>query len=524
MAAKRILLLDGPFLNAYFWHAGRLHPEGEFGPDANGIESFAGYLARHRSSVFYLLADVAEEGFQLEDLPFVQGADREALLRRRLGQHYYSTPLSTAISLGRARDGRRDEKLLFAALTRIESFTPWLDAVRESGAVLAGVYSVPLVLATSMPRLVPAAGQALLVSLTRGGVRQSFFSEGKLQFSRLSSLATHGIDEIGRTIAGEAAKILQYLVAQRQIPRGAGLRAMVLAHPRQTADLRHHCVNTAEIEFDFVDLVATARRQGLKDNLPDSNADPMFAHCLAVRPPAQQFAPAAERRTYRLWQIRFALTSAAWVVLASCLLYAGKTALNAYELREAIDAAKSQMESDNHRYQGILDGLPKVSLSPENLRALLARFEALEKRAPGLEPLLVHLSQALNDNPRVELSRLHWQLTDRPDAARPEDNRRPPGAATAAPVPVAGPATAGSWMVLEVQAQLPLGLVPDQRAQLDLIEALATRLRDARTQVRVLTRPFDIESDKPLKSTGGDGGDTPAAAAPKFSLRVSRAL
>ena len=77
-------------------------------------------------------------------------------------------------------------------------------------------------------------------------------------------------------------------------------------------------------------------------------------------------------------------------------------------------------------------------------------------------------------------------------------------------------------MVIEIQAQLPLGLVTDQRAQLDLIENFAARLRDKQTDVRVLSRPFDIESDKPLRSVGdarAQGGEVP-----KFSLRLARPL
>jgi len=134
MTAKRILLFEGSSLTAHEWSAGRIKAEGEFSQDPAGLEAFANYLKTHRSSLFYLLADIAEEGFQLEDLPYVQGRDRNALLQRRLSQYYYNTPLSTALSLGRATSGRRDEKLLFAALTRIESFAPWLgypDAKRK---------------------------------------------------------------------------------------------------------------------------------------------------------------------------------------------------------------------------------------------------------------------------------------------------------------------------------------------------------------------------------------------------------
>ncbi|MCX7156467.1 MAG: hypothetical protein NTW45_08505 [Rhodocyclales bacterium] len=519
MAAKRILLLDGPFLTAYHWSAGHIKVEGEFSHEPVGLEALAAYLNKNRSSLFYLLADIPEEGFQLEELPYVQGGDRNALLQRRLVQYYYNTPLSAAISLGRSPVGRRDEKLLFAALTRIETFTPWLDTLREAETILVGVYSVPLVLAGCAPQLMGQSGPVLFVSLTRGGVRQSFFDQGKLHFSRLSQLATHSLDEIGRTSADDSAKIFQYLVAQRQIPRGAALRTMVLAHPGQIPALQGFCRNTAELQFEFIDLVATARQQKLKDVPADSNADNLFIHCLATKTPAQQFAPARERRFHNLWQVRFALTSAAWVILAGCLLFAGKTALNLYDLRDTTEATKALTASDTQRYNAILEGLPKISITPDNLRALSGRFEALQKRTPAMEPLLIHVSQALNDNPRIELTQLTWKIVDHLDVGEKaqKDAKQAAGAATPAAAAAAG------WVTVEIHAQLPLGLVSDQRAQIELIESFAERLRASQTDVRVLRRPFDIESDKPLRSTGKDGEAQPADV-PKFAVRIARPL
>ena len=519
MAAKRILLLDGPFLTAHHWSAGRIKVEGEFSHEPAGLEALATYVKKHQSSLFYVLADTAEEGFQLEDLPYVQGADRAALLQRRLSQYYYNTPLSVAISLGRAKEGRRDEKLLFAALTRVETFAPWLETLREAEAILAGVYSVPLILAGCAPQLLGESGPVLFVSLTRGGVRQTFFDQGKLHFSRLSQLATQSLDEIGRTSANDAAKIFQYLVAQRQIPRGVALRTVVLAHPGQMPTLQDYCLNTNELQFEFIDLAANARQQGLKDIPVDSNADSLLIHCLATKTPAHQFAPATERRFHKLWQIRFALTSAAWIVLAACLLFAGKTSLNLYELGDSIQVTKALTETDTQRYNSILEGLPKISITPDNLRAVMGRLEALQKRAPAMEPLLQHLSLALNDTPRVELTRLAWKISDRLEGGQKPAEGTKPGAGAAPP----GNAPAGNWAVVEIQAQLPLGLVTDQRAQIELIESFATRLRDPQTDVKVLSRPFDIESDKPLKSAGGRS-DAQLADVPKFSLRLARQM
>jgi hypothetical protein len=86
----------------------------------------------------------------------------------------------------------------------------------------------------------------------------------------------------------------------------------------------------------------------------------------------------------------------------------------------------------------------------------------------------------------------------------------------------ANPNAANGWIIVEIEAQLPLVLVSDQRAQLALIDSFAARLRNPQTDVRVLSRPFDIESDKPLRSAG----DARALGAdvPKFSLRLARPL
>ena len=519
MAAKRILLLDGSLLTAHYWSGGHLKLEGEFGQGPAGLDGFVQYLKKHGSSLFFLLADVAEEGFQLEDVPYVQGGDRTALLQRRLSQYYHNTPLSTAISLGRGAVGRRDEKVLFAALTRAETFTPWLDALRNAEANLAGVYSVPLVLAEWSTRLMGTSNPVLFVSLTQGGVRQSFLDRGKLHFSRLSQLATRSLNEIGRVTAAESAKIFQYLVGQRQIPRGVPLRTVVLANAAQIPALQEFCPNTDELQFEFMEIDAAARKQGLKDATVDSNADNLFMHFLAIRPPAQQFAPANERHLFKLWQIRFALTSAAWVVFAACVLIAGKTVLNLQQLQDATEATKALTATDARRYNDILEGLPKVSVTPDNLRALMGRIDVLQKRSPSIDPLLAYLSLALNEEQNIEITRLEWKTAGGPDAGQ----KGAEGARRSGTAPSASPAAGENWAVIEVQARLPLGLVADRRAQMQLIERFADRLRGPQTEVRVISRPFDVESDKALKSTGRTG-DVQLADAPKFSLRIARQL
>jgi hypothetical protein len=295
------------------------------------------------------------------------------------------------------------------------------------------------------------------------------------------------------------------------------LRTVILAHAGQIPVLQDYCQNTADLQFEFTDLAAAAQQLQLKDIPTDSNADNLFIHCLATKTPSQQFAAATQTHFHKLWQIRSALTSAGWITLIGCLLFTGKTGLNIHELRGETDATRTITATDTQRYNSILDGLPKINLTPDNLRALTGRVDALLKRVPSMEPLLLHLSLAMNDSPRIELVRLTWRMSDSADAGSKPAANAAPGA-----MPGAG-AAAAVWLILDVDAQLPLVLVSDQRAQIDLIEGFATRLRDPKTQVRVLSRPFDIESDKPLKSAS-DASRAQPADVPKFSVRIVRQL
>ena len=511
MAQKYILFFDGNQLRIHSWEAGHVHPATGFLPDAAGLAAFAAWVGEHRGSLLYLLADVTEEGFQLEDIPWLQGRDRSAVIKRRLGQYFYGTTLAVATSLGRATDGRRDERMLFSALTHVENFSPWLDILRQGEALLAGVWSVPLVLAECGPRWINGSGPTLLIALTSGGVRQTFFDAGKMRFSRLTPLATRSQNEISRVIGTEAANTWQYLVGQRQIRRGTTVRVHVLAGAEHIPEIQQHCRTTDELSFEFIDLAATAHNDGLKTPSGDT-ADELLVHHLATKPSRLQFARSPDRRFYRLWQLRFALTSSALVILAGGLLFAAKTGIDVHGLRQEIAGAESSTLLARHRYDALLDSLPKVNATPESLFTLMGRLDELQKRSPAMEPLLAHLARTLNETPKVELVRLEWKIAPRLDT---------PGKPGAGETPPTAPG--GAWTTLELKAQLPLSLGTDLRAQKEIIDSFAERLKNPQTTVQILAMPFDVESGKPLKSQS-EASASRSEAAPQFSLLIARPL
>ncbi|MRR50505.1 MAG: hypothetical protein EG825_06260 [Rhodocyclaceae bacterium] len=516
MPARRILFLDASRLSAFCWKAGHVVAEDGFAPDATGLEAFAGYLKRHRGSLFYLLADVPEEGFQIEEIPYVQGADRTQILKRKLAQYFYGSPYSTAVSLGRQKEGRRDEKILFAALTRPQHFEPWVTTLHECQSQLVGIYSLPLLLPTLTAALAGNGDTTfLLITFTRAGLRQSLFDKGQLRFSRLTPLATDSTEEMAVSCAVETSKIYQYLAGQRLIARGAPLAVKILAHPTQTQLLQDQYRDTGELRLQFLDLMAEGNRIGLKSFPSDSHAELLFMHLLARNTPSQQMAPEDSRHHYRVWQIKTAIKATSVIIFAGCALFAARQGLESFRLGQQTDVIREQATANTQSYNAVLGTLPKIPISTDNLRALIGRYNALRQRDGGPAPMLIALSRALDESPRIEVTALDWTLSASADSS-------PAGLGKGSPA--SGPASsgAGPYAVADFYGQLPIAMASDMRGQIDSVNAFVERLKtDTTLQVKVLNMPIDTQSGTSLKG----GSDISAKVeAPKFTLRISRKL
>lgn len=510
MAQQRILLLDSTRLEAWRPHSGHLSYENSFPANDEGHGAFARYLSGHGASRFYLLADVVEEGFQYEALPAVSGADRQALLARRLAQYFYSTPLSTALSLGRDTAGRRDERMLFTGLTRPAMFEPWLEILRKSEAQLAGLWSTALVAPALLARIAPRLPRALLISIGRGGIRQTYVDNGKLRFSRLAPQPGTSIGDLAAACAGESIKIHQYLVGQRILTRGTVLPVLVLVHPAEQETFREHLQGSDELEFVATDIVQAARAVGLRDMPVDSGAAMLFAYALLRDPPQAQFARGEDLNFHRLGRARVALVAVGATVLAGCLMFAARQVVDALTLRNQTELTVAQTQSDLVRYQNLLAALPSLPGRADELRATIARYRTIEATSTSPLGLYRDISRGLEATPQIEIDRIEWAVTDHADAAID---------AVVQPSQVVG-ANAERFAVAIVSGHLELPEPADQRAQLATVSAFAAELRkDSALRVSVLRMPVDIESQRALRS------DTAARTeAPRFSLRVARKI
>src|SRR5687768_3792434 len=251
MSARHILYFTAEDHYLYGSSRGRLELLARFSGDDLGVTEFRAYLRERRGALFTLLADLAGEDFHEEQVPLVRGSDRAALVQRRLAQRYRDTRLVAALSLGQvATPQRRNERLLLASFTNTQHFAPWLDALEEAGARLAGVYSVPLLAPALAARLAPRVTRALVVTADRAGLRQCFIENGKLRFARLERTVEMVPQALAAFARSETLRLAQYLTTLRALPRdGAPLQALVIAPQGERAVFDRALVSDARIVF-----------------------------------------------------------------------------------------------------------------------------------------------------------------------------------------------------------------------------------------------------------------------------------
>lgn len=522
MFRKLLLYLTNDRLTAYTWERGALADGRAFDNDEAGREALSSHLAGAPEIPVYVLADLIEEDFQRENLPHVLGRTRHALVQRRLGQLYRDTPYRQATLQGREKEGRKDDRALFSALTNAELITPWVDAILKQQAALAGIYSPTLLSAALVKKLDLASDHLLLVSFQSGGLRQSYFQGPYLKFSRLTPLADHSPAAVAEIAVQEIAKTQQFLSSSRLLSYGKPLDVAILAPSEGLQQLQAACRDTPALVHRFLALEDAAQRLGLKISTRHPLGDQLFLGLLGRGTPAGQYALPAQIRFFRLRQARIALYVLSVASLAGGLLWSGSSVLSSLEFHQQSQQLALETRTALTRQQAIMRSLPPTATSPANMKAAVDIDRMISRNAPEPAALLGIVSRALDTLPQIRINQLHWQVAEGAAANDPANPQQPapqPGPGGAEPAPPAVligiPQQPHQNLLIEGE------VVPfqnDYRAALESVRRLADELRKTRLlQVEITQSPLDI---KPAAKLQGTAGTEDAAALARFAMRL----
>lgn len=505
MTTKILLNVSARHVTMGVFSQRRLSAVQSFANDESGSAAFGRLLAAHPRTPVYLMADVVEEDFRSETLPHVVGRARTEMVARKLAQYFRAAPYRAAWRQGRAHGKRRDDQYLFLALSGGDLLRPYLELVEARRAPLAGIYLLPVVSQALVDRLKPDVPGVLLVSMQGGGLRQSFFLEGKLRISRLTPLEASDARTFDHVLADEIEKSRLFLYNSRLFSRDAPLQVWVL-DPAGT--LRGACEAVpAETSFSCRALGRDAMVKAFGMAAADlpQDMDALLLCLLGRHPPECSLALPRQTRgfAYYLWRHGiYAAAAAAGVVSVAW----GSYNLYAHgNYRERATAARNEAAALRARYDVAARQFPAAPTSADNMRKAVDAVEAMQAHARTPAVAMRTVGQVLAVYTNVGLSRLTWRYgPDKPTEA----------AAIGGAAPL-------QW---QEEVQLEAEIRPfngDYREALRLIEHLAQNLRSRPgvAEVRVVELPVNLDSKAGLSGNTLDAQNAGASVA-QFKLAV----
>ncbi len=461
MGLHRILYIRDQGLAVFRRDQGVIREEAHFSLAPEDQARYTRFLDLAPSR-YDLIWDLGQEIYREEALPRLRGGERHQLVQRKLAQHFPHIPFRGALSLGTTRQQREEEHFLFLALAAPEPIQAWVAPLEARQLVVGRVTCLALILAR-LVRLGWLPGQGLLLTRQGDNLRQSYFAQGQLHFSRQVTLP-EGPEALPQLLR-ETAHCHQYLLGQRLLERHQPLTVHLLS-PGENAAPGATTEGAQEQRWFPLEVAALARHLSLPA-APGLTLPQLWVQALLRKPPSTVFAPAALGQPYR-WQCwERGLVGAG--VGSFCL----GLALGAQELGQAHHW--QQVASNNRQALAAHPGaLPRPEKKAANASAaplsvppaLLTQLELLEKQRPDPRPLFLQLSRLLDRAPGLGLNRLAW-VAGKADEEGAEGKPPPaPAPATATPHPQ-GPHLALEGEILGAMVPSPTHLESDPVKPLD---------------------------------------------------------
>ncbi len=532
--SKHFLYLTNTRIVSLATLRGRIVSRREFAVSGAGAAEFERYLTAFAAVPTRLFTDLAEEDFRLDTIPHVGARDREAIVQRKLTQIFRNTPYRHAVLQGREPDGRRDDRVIYTAITNPDVLRPWLEALEKLQVPLAGIHSAAVFSSVVLEELDLVFPHALLVTFTPGeALRQTYFRDREIKFSRLTPIDLTEGQSLGQMIAEETTRTWQYLDSLRNFAPEDRLEVCILVHPNERAELQANLRDFAQIQYRILDIELVSTKLGLKPAPLDSTAEEVLVHLFLMRPAPNHFASGELTRHAARRKARLLLNQAAIGVLAASLAWGGWNLARVFRSNEADLQVTRQLAALNREYDEITKALPSAGVGGSTMRDVVTFYNGAIRPFPAFSDFIVPLSDVLRSHPQVRLSQLAWLATDDAKAtpalggtavrtapavkAVAKSDAPPPPPAPDDPNP---PFAGGRFEVALVEAVVS---VPqnDYRGALAEVERLAADIgRIAGFQAQIVESPLDMRPT--LAIQGRHPEKENASMETRFVLRVVR--
>lgn len=547
--AKHLLYLTNHFITGYGVDSNRIKSSERFSSVDGNTRDFERYLVRHRRQPVHLLLDLTEEDFRAETIPHLRGSDQQAVLGRRMAQIYRNSPFRHAIIQGREADGRRDDRVLYHGIPNADLIRPWLAVIEKLEVPLEGIYSAPVLSDQLLQPLDVFSPHLLLVSLSSGnGLRQTYFQNRHVKFSRLTHLQGPVDEEFGTQVAEECSRTWQYLDSLRFLSGEDQLEVCIVVPKGRRDQISRAIKDFPLLQFRLLDDADISRALKSRSWQGTEYADELWVTLFSQSRLKNHFAQSDQTRSARLRRAGTGLQLLSGALMAGAAI--GTIGMLSKGQQYSAEAARLQNQSQQltRQYQDLMGQMQGAQVSADTSKDAAAFSAGFLEPATSPTALLLQISQVVGAHPEVRVQAIGWKMSS-------DESASPPAAAVerSAPLPVRTEAKgraesgAGRVSVSEVATSV-LGalqgastdvVVPGSDYQIAVIQATLGPFRgDYRELLDKMNRfvadlgripgiraslagaPLDVRSSGSIK--GELSGGTGFATAVPFQVRVVR--
>ncbi|RKZ46780.1 MAG: hypothetical protein DRQ58_07960 [Gammaproteobacteria bacterium] len=521
-STRRALFVGSDKVSVYHWVNNNIGNSYLFDASVEGFENFGRYLSEVANDPMYVLLDTPVEEYRLDTIPHVFGADRKALIGRKQDRAFRGTPYLYSEVQGREESGRRDDNIMLSAITSPDVITPWLKVLEANKVPVAGLVTVPLLL-QEIKNIVPdMQDNALVFSLQSiGGLRQSFFRDKSLKFSRLVKMPRYGTQHYPPILSEELDKIRRYVTTAHLADDKKPLDIYFFGNQELLTELGKEHINSAQVRYHLLDTGDLAKECGFEQQTETPFSDKYFIYHLLKNKCKNRFAGNKDLRYFQMNQMNKSLRVASFLFMMSGIIWGGMNVLEGltYRQQKKSDAAKADFYQV--RYEVARERISALPVDPADLSTVVDAKNVLEKYQADPVDMFRLISKGLEAFPDIQISNIQWSANTDPNYKSDGEDFKNTVVKRVQNVPGLG--NIGDTETAYINYQIAMfhahleNFDGDYRKALATIDSFSTQMSqlDSVHEVSVLSLPLDIGSDASLQ-----GSSKKDATNANFSVRV----
>jgi len=385
-----------------------------------GMHRLHDILVRQQQRPLSIMVDLIEEEFRHDTLPHTRGRDRVRMLERHGRKMFRGTPFRHSHVIGRNKDGRRDDRILFSALTNPDTLSPLLGLLEETGVPLAGIYSLPMISARLLKPLQAHGNNILLITeQPDGGLRETLLRNKQIQFSRLAPIQESSPEQYCDLLNVEVHKTQRYLNTLRLLAPGEPVDVYPIADAARCDAVIQRCAESEQLKFCPVDVNDLAAAAGLIDFPKTGYSDALFAFLLGNAQCRNHYAQPVHLKRMRGRQGALALRAASWLLVVAGLSWSGMNAIDGWMAARERGQLAVNSSFIAERYTKLTQALPVQPAQARAMREATQLADSLERHPLNTRELFTLLGAAFAHHTELEMRELRWFATDRRDARQP---------------------------------------------------------------------------------------------------------